>query len=83
MSSEPAGPAIVDDVDEIPGRRLSGTLREFARDGLAEGRVLSTIPSHVEYELTALGREVSDSVGAFVVDILRLAPRVADAREKA
>jgi len=66
----------------ISDRRLSGTLRDFVRDGLTERRVLSTIPSHVEYELTPLGREVSDSVSTFVVDIMRLAPRVAAARAK-
>ena len=66
----------------ISDRRLAGTLRDFVRDGLAERRVLSTIPSHVEYELTPLGQEVSDSVSTFVVDIMRLAPRVAAARAK-
>lgn len=66
----------------ISDRRLSGTLRDFVRDGLTERRVLSTIPSHVEYELTALGHEVGDSVSTFVVDIMRLAPRVAEARGK-
>src|SRR5690606_3672239 len=67
-------------VEGISDRMLTQVLRRFTAEGLAERRVLRTIPSHVEYELTPLGVEVGDAVSEFVVAMMRLAPRVAAAR---
>ncbi|MEV6162014.1 helix-turn-helix domain-containing protein [Streptomyces sp. NPDC052052] len=67
-------------VPAISDRMLSQTLRGFVRDGLATRTVLRTIPSHVEYELTDVGRQVCASLSDLLYTIMRLAPDVAQAR---
>lgn len=66
----------------ISDRMLSQTLKAFERDGLVERRVLRTIPSHVEYELTDVGRKVLCALNDFLITIMRLAPEVAAARQR-
>lgn len=67
-------------VPSISDRMLSQTLRGFVREGLATRTVLRTIPSHVEYELTDVGRQVLASLSGLLYTIMRLAPDVARAR---
>ena len=42
---------------------LTQTLRALERDGLVVRRVYPTVPVQTEYELTALGRSLADTVG--------------------
>ncbi|KAB8194773.1 transcriptional regulator [Nonomuraea phyllanthi] len=49
----------------IPGisqRMLTLTTRRLCRDGLVERTAYPTIPPQVEYELTAMGRSLAESV---------------------
>ncbi|MCR8695135.1 winged helix-turn-helix transcriptional regulator [Rhodococcus pyridinivorans] len=46
-------------VDGVSERMLSQTLQTLERDGLIHRAVLGTIPPHVEYSLTALGRRIT------------------------
>jgi DNA-binding HxlR family transcriptional regulator len=51
----------------VPGisqRMLSLTVRRLERDGMVERRVIPSIPVHVEYELTPLGRSLSAPIHA-------------------
>ena len=66
----------------ISDRMLSQTLKAFERDGIVDRRVLRTIPSHVEYELTDLGNEVIGALNEFLLAVTRLAPEVAAARQR-
>jgi DNA-binding HxlR family transcriptional regulator len=47
----------------ITQKMLTQTLRELERDGLVSRTVYATVPPHVEYELTALGRTLSEPIG--------------------
>ena len=42
-------------VEGISAKVLTDTLRALERDGMLLRRVITTVPSHVEYELTDLG----------------------------
>jgi len=46
-------------VDGVSERMLSQTLRTLERDGLVHRAVLGTVPPHVEYSLTDLGRRIT------------------------
>src|SRR5882724_5026470 len=46
-------------VDGVSQKILAQTLQMLERDGFVEREVISTFPLHVEYSLTALGRELS------------------------
>jgi DNA-binding HxlR family transcriptional regulator len=48
----------------ITQKMLTQTLRDLERDGLVSRTVYGTVPPHVEYELTALGRTLSEPIGA-------------------
>jgi DNA-binding HxlR family transcriptional regulator len=48
----------------ITQKMLTQTLRELERDGLVSRTVYATVPPNVEYELTALGRTLSEPIGA-------------------
>jgi DNA-binding HxlR family transcriptional regulator len=58
------------DVAGISGKVLSQRLRRLHADGIVERRVMPTSPPTVEYELTALGRELLPAVDA-IVDVGR------------
>jgi len=51
-------------VGDISQRMLTLTLRGLERDGLVTRTVTPTIPPRVDYELTALGRSLSEPVMA-------------------
>lgn len=49
-------------IDDISQRMLTRTLRGLERDGLVCRTVIATLPPHVEYELTDLGRSLQAPV---------------------
>ena len=49
-------------VDGISEKMLSQTLQALERDGLVLREARPTIPPHVEYSLTPVGREVADKL---------------------
>lgn len=66
----------------ISQKTLTVTLRELERDGFVSRTMFPTIPPRVDYELTALGRELlllADSVRVFA---LRHAEQVLAARQR-
>lgn len=46
------------DIGAISQKMLTTTLRQLERDGMVTRTVFPTIPPRVDYELTALGREL-------------------------
>lgn len=53
-------------VDGISERMLSQTLHTLERDGLVHREVLATIPPHVEYTLTEVGRRITSPLLALI-----------------
>lgn len=53
-------------VDGVSERMLSQTLHTLERDGLIHREVLTAIPPHVEYSLTALGRRITAPLLALI-----------------
>jgi DNA-binding HxlR family transcriptional regulator len=49
-------------IDGISQKVLTQTLRELERDGLISRTVYPQVPPHVEYDLTALGRTLSEPI---------------------
>lgn len=49
-------------VEGISQKMLTQTLRALERNGLVSRTVYATVPPHVDYRLTALGRTLADSV---------------------
>jgi DNA-binding HxlR family transcriptional regulator len=64
----------------ISQKMLTTTLRGLERDGLISRTVFPTIPPRVEYELTALGRDLLKPVGALGEWAIRNAERVEKAQ---
>ncbi|MBM3651117.1 MAG: helix-turn-helix transcriptional regulator [Alphaproteobacteria bacterium] len=54
------------DIPPITPRVLSKRLRELEKAGVIDRRVLPTSPPSVDYELTALGRELLPAIQAIV-----------------
>jgi DNA-binding HxlR family transcriptional regulator len=52
------------EIDGISQKMLTQTLRSMERDGLVSRRVIERVPPHVEYELTALGRTLTEPLVA-------------------
>ncbi|WOF23670.1 helix-turn-helix domain-containing protein [Microbacterium betulae] len=48
------------EVDGISEKMLASTLRTLAADGLVHRESLPTVPPHVEYSLTPLGRDLME-----------------------
>jgi DNA-binding HxlR family transcriptional regulator len=67
-------------VDGISEKMLSQTLQALDRDGLVLREAKPTIPPHVEYSLTPLGREVADKLLALVELLESRMPEVMAAR---
>lgn len=51
-------------VQGISGKVLTDTLRALERDGILTRQVYAEVPPRVEYELTELGRTLSDPLDA-------------------
>lgn len=66
----------------VSQRMLTLTLRGLERDGLVTRTVYPTIPPRVDYELTELGRGLSEPVKALGTWALTHLPQIQDAREK-
>jgi DNA-binding HxlR family transcriptional regulator len=66
----------------ISQRMLTLTLRGLERDGLVTRTVFPTIPPRVDYELTALGRDLLVPVSALGEWAIRNQPKIARAREQ-
>ncbi len=69
-------------IDGISQKMLTTTLRSLERDGFVIRTVFPTTPPQVEYQLTALGRDLLDPVGALADWALKNQARVDEAREK-
>jgi DNA-binding HxlR family transcriptional regulator len=65
----------------ISQRMLTLTLRGLERDGLVTRTVAPTVPPRVDYDLTALGRDLLDPVSALGAWAVRNQPKIARARE--
>jgi DNA-binding HxlR family transcriptional regulator len=53
-------------VDGITSRMLTVTLRGLERDGIVARTIHPVIPPRVDYELTAMGRTLLDTIGQLV-----------------
>ncbi len=67
-------------IDGISDRMLSQTLSQLERDGFVERTVHSSIPPHVEYALTPLGRRIAEPLLALTSLIEAEMPTVTAAR---
>jgi DNA-binding HxlR family transcriptional regulator len=65
----------------ISQRMLTLTLRGLERDGLVTRTVVPTVPPRVDYDLTALGRDLLEPVSALGAWAIRNQPKIARARE--
>jgi DNA-binding HxlR family transcriptional regulator len=76
-------------VDGVSEKMLAQTLQGLERDGIVVREVRATIPPHVEYSLTDLGRRVADRLAALIdvleesVDQVSASQRAYDARRDA
>ena len=69
-------------VDGVSERMLSQTLQNLERDGMLSRHVFPEVPPRVEYQLTALGRELMKPVCGLVDWLERKWPEIRTAREK-
>lgn len=67
-------------VTDINQKMLSSTLKVLERDGLVSRTVLPTVPPHVEYALSDLGRELLVPVSALAGWTAQNTPRILAAR---
>jgi DNA-binding HxlR family transcriptional regulator len=67
-------------VNGISQKMLTTTLRGLERDGFCTRRVFPTVPPHVEYELTKLGRDLLVPVKALADWALANRARIVEAR---
>ncbi|MDQ0793768.1 helix-turn-helix domain-containing protein [Streptomyces sp. B1I3] len=67
-------------VDGVSEKMLSQTLHALERDGLVLRDARPTIPPRVDYELTALGREVAGRLVELIQLVEGRMPEVLDAR---
>ena len=66
----------------ISQKTLTLTLRELERDGFVSRTMFATIPPRVDYELTALGRELLELADSLRLFAARNAEQVLAARER-
>jgi DNA-binding HxlR family transcriptional regulator len=69
-------------IGSISQKMLTATLRGLERDGYVTRTVYPTIPPRVDYELTALGRDLLVPVKALGDWAIKNQTRVAEARAK-
>jgi DNA-binding HxlR family transcriptional regulator len=70
-------------VEGITPKMLTQTLRVLERDGLVHREIFPVIPPRVEYELTDLGRNLSELLHQIRVWSERHAPEIREARAQA
>lgn len=68
-------------VDGISQKMLTQTLRSLERDGLVDRTVHPTVPPRVDYELTALGRSLTEPLAALSRWAVAHMDAVVDARD--
>ena len=69
-------------VEGISQKMLTQTLRELEEDGIVHRTVTPIIPPRVDYELSAMGRELQGPLAAISDWTVRNGERVAEARER-
>ncbi|MER5552635.1 helix-turn-helix domain-containing protein [Streptomyces sp. NPDC002793] len=69
-------------VDGVSEKMLSQTLHALERDGLVHREARLTNPPRVDYELTALGREVAGRLMDLIQLVEERMPEVAEARSR-
>lgn len=67
-------------IEGISEKMLSQTLRALVRDGLVARTVAPTTPPRVSYELTPLGRGLTESMQQFLDWIRKHTPEIVTAR---
>jgi DNA-binding HxlR family transcriptional regulator len=70
------------DIGGISQRMLTLTLRGLERDGLVTRKIIPSSPLGVEYELTALGRDLLQPVSALGAWALRNQAKIQQARAR-
>ena len=70
------------EIGGISQRMLTLTLRGLERDGLISRKIVPTSPPGVEYDLTALGRDLLQPVAALGAWAIRNQGKIAQARTK-
>ena len=68
-------------IDGISDRMLSQTLGHLERDGMVVRTVHSTIPPHVDYALTPLGRRIAEPLEGLIRTVEDALPEVLEAQE--
>jgi len=68
------------EIDGISQRMLTVTLRQLERDGLVKRTVYPVVPPRVEYELTALGGTLHETIRSLVTWTERHQGEIAAAR---
>lgn len=69
-------------VEGVSQKMLTQTLRELEEDGIVTRTVTPTIPPRVDYELTAMGRELEGPLDAISAWTQRNGEQVAQARTR-
>ena len=67
-------------IDGVSEKMLAQTLQALERDGFVHCEARPTIPPHVEYTLTPMGREVAGRLTALIEHVESLVPEVERAR---
>ena len=70
------------EIGGISQRMLTLTLRGLERDGLVARKIIPTSPPGVEYDLTALGRDLLQPVSALSAWAIRNQGKIAQSRVK-
>lgn len=69
-------------IDGVSEKMLAQTLQALERDGLVVREVRTTIPPHVEYSLTELGRRVADQLVGLILVLEGAVDEVAAAQQE-
>ena len=72
--------AMVRLIGGVSQRMLTLTLRNLEKDGLVTRTVFPTIPPRVDYELTPLGRTLTEPLGVLAVWAQTHLPKMEEAR---
>ncbi|KTR07617.1 transcriptional regulator [Aureimonas ureilytica] len=70
-------------IDGVSERMLAQTLKALEGDGLVRRTSFDTVPPHVEYSLTDLGRQAARRVRDLVDWVETSLPAILDARDEA